>query len=548
MGNTHSNSNARMAGIGNLVAEVGNDIQYDKGIGSSRFLRAVRARHKFGPLVLKAFVKPDASISLKSLVKQIRIERESLADVPNVLTYQKVVETERAGYLIRQWLHSNLYDRISTRPFLSAVEKRWITYQLLHAMRDAHARGIAHGDLKCENVLVTTSLMIYVTDFASSFKPTFLPLDDPSDFSFFFDTSGRRTCYLAPERFYEADSKYPSGQTGSNTNDTDALDRHGGFQADLLGLGRQSGKVEQAMDVFSLGCVIAELWREGAPTFTLSQLFKYREGMFDIDSMLAGIPDDGVRELVRSMVALDPAERKTFDQYLNDGRGIVFPSTIPDFFHEFLVDLQRTSPTSLGNGGNAAGGTSSADSTASGSNASVTAVSMRSEAANRQAQRAESDERIEKLYEQWSDIVPFFSDAAGRSSSGSTPSTSDGGLAARLDGVLGRFAFRSSFKEASDGQAAEDERLGSDDPEEDVFPVRLCIPGIEPQQALLEAGWSGRRRYRATHALCHPCQPAQLHSTVVQVSCARAVDPPFLALAHRRDKTRPRPALRHVAL
>ncbi len=141
------------------------------------------------PIVIKTFVKPDPSMSLKSLVKHIRIERESLADVPNVLTYQKVVETERAGYLIRQWLHSNLYDRISTRPFLSSVEKRWITYQLLHAMRDAHERNIAHGDLKCENILVTTSLMIYVTDFASSFKPTYLPLDDPSDFSFFFDTS-----------------------------------------------------------------------------------------------------------------------------------------------------------------------------------------------------------------------------------------------------------------------------------------------------------------------------------------------------------------------
>ncbi|CDW96863.1 hypothetical protein [Sporisorium scitamineum] len=472
-----------MPGIGNLVAEVGNNIQYDKGIGNSRFLRAVRARHKFGPIVVKAFVKPDPSISLNSLVKHIRIERESLADVPNVLTYQKVVETERAGCLIRQWLHSNLYDRISTRPFLSAVEKRWITYQLLHAMRDTHDRGIAHGDLKCENILVTTSLMIYVTDFASSFKPTFLPLDDPSDFSFFFDTSGRRTCYLAPERFYEAGSKYTSATTGAGVNDSDALGRLGDVQADLVGLGRQSGKVTQAMDVFSLGCVIAELWREGAPTFTLSQLFKYREGIFDIDSMLAGIPDDPVRELVRSMIALDPTDRKTFEQYLKDGRGTVFPSTISDFFHEYLVELQRTSPASLSNT-NGAGGASSVDSTASNSNASVTAVSMRSDAANRQTQRAESDERIEKLYEEWSDIVPLFDDAASRSNT-STPSTSAGGISARLDGVLGRFAFRSSFQKPSDDETPETEQLDSDDAE-DFYPVYLCIPGIALQPALLE--------------------------------------------------------------
>ena len=54
------------------------------------------------------------------------------------------------------------------------------------------------GDIKCENVLVTSWNWVYVADFAS-FKPTYIPDDDPSDFSFFFDTGGRRLCYLAPE-------------------------------------------------------------------------------------------------------------------------------------------------------------------------------------------------------------------------------------------------------------------------------------------------------------------------------------------------------------
>lgn len=54
------------------------------------------------------------------------------------------------------------------------------------------------GDIKCENVLVTSWNWVYLADFAS-FKPTYIPDDDPSDFSFFFDTGGRRLCYLAPE-------------------------------------------------------------------------------------------------------------------------------------------------------------------------------------------------------------------------------------------------------------------------------------------------------------------------------------------------------------
>lgn len=60
------------------------------------------------------------------------------------------------------------------------------------------------GDIKCENVLVTSWNWLYLADFAS-FKPTYIPYDDPSDFSFFFDTGGRRLCYLAPEVWFFLD-------------------------------------------------------------------------------------------------------------------------------------------------------------------------------------------------------------------------------------------------------------------------------------------------------------------------------------------------------
>ena len=135
---------------------------------------------------------------------------------------------------------------------------------------------ISHGDIKTENVVVTTWNWAYLTDFSSAFKPTFLPLDDPSAFSFYFDTSSRRTCYLAPERFYAA---------GSDT----------ARKKDALEFGKRDGKVTEAMDVFSLGCVLAELWMEGTPPFTLSQLFKYREGEYNLETYLAEIEDVEIR-------------------------------------------------------------------------------------------------------------------------------------------------------------------------------------------------------------------------------------------------------------
>jgi phosphoinositide-3-kinase regulatory subunit 4 len=229
------------------------------------------------------------------------VEKEALLDIANIYNYQNFIETDKAGYIIRQWIASNLYDRIryahvdstplsnfiqtkfrhSTRPFLSMVEKKWITFQLINALRDARNRKVSHGDIKSENILVTSWNWIYLSDFAS-YKPTYLPLDDPSDFSFFFDTSGRRTCYIAPERFYTA-ANNPEISAKKSKLAMDASE------------GKRDGKVIESMDCFSAGCVIAELFLEGAPLFTLSQLFKYREGEFNVDGHLNAIEDEGVR-------------------------------------------------------------------------------------------------------------------------------------------------------------------------------------------------------------------------------------------------------------
>ena len=40
------------------------------------------------------------------------MDREALLDIPNVYNSQTFVETEKAGYIIRQWVASSLYDRI----------------------------------------------------------------------------------------------------------------------------------------------------------------------------------------------------------------------------------------------------------------------------------------------------------------------------------------------------------------------------------------------------------------------------------------------------
>ncbi|KAI0058381.1 ARM repeat-containing protein [Artomyces pyxidatus] len=329
MGNTQSGYPlTRTAGaLDSFVAELGSDIVYEKSLGSSRFLKTVRCRHRNGFLIAKIYIKPDPGMSLRKYQRRLKIEREALLDISNVYSYQTFVETEQAGYLIRQWVASNLYDRISTRPFLSSIEKKWIAFQLLTGLRDARAHKIAHGDIKSENILVTSWNWVYLSDFASH-KPTYLPLDDPTDFAFYFDTSGRRTCYVAPERFYAAGAR-PDKQRESAEED-----------------GKKEAKVTEPMDVFSAGCVVAELFREGAPLFTLSQLFKYREGELSVDGLLSNIDDGGVRELIKDMIALDPVARPAFDALLHNARGTVFPEVFYSFLHGYVASINELPPSS----------------------------------------------------------------------------------------------------------------------------------------------------------------------------------------------------------
>ncbi|MBW0474452.1 hypothetical protein O181_014167 [Austropuccinia psidii MF-1] len=373
MGNVPSNNLNRPTGLtlDSFVSELGVDIFYEKSLATTRFLKTIRARHKYGRIVVKVFVKTDPSFSLKGFVKRLKAERGLIQDVPNVLTYQRTVVTEKAGYLIRQWLSNNLYDRISTRPFLSLSEKKWIAFQLLTAMCDSWERGVAHGDIKSENVIVTSWNWVYVTDFSAAFKPTYLPEDDPADFSYFFDTSSRRSCYIAPERFYSTQTEIEAPN---------------------------NEKLVESMDVFSLGCVIGELFREGSSPFTLSQMFNYKAGEYSVDPYLRGIEDEKIRELVRSMIQLKPEDRLSFKDYLtNSQHNKTFPNSFYIFLHPFLLSLQELSgpfnpPTSLKN--------PKAQVTVMGSSNGVTSRPT-GELTSHSILRNEADRIIEKL---WSDF------------------------------------------------------------------------------------------------------------------------------------------------
>ncbi|KAH9304628.1 hypothetical protein KI387_009032, partial [Taxus chinensis] len=279
-------------------------------VGRGRFLKSIQCMHDEGLLLVKVYFKRGGdSLHLKEYERRLCEIKERLQKIKDshVWPFQFWLETEKAAYLLRQYFFSNLHDRLSTRPFLNSIEKKWIAFQLLFALKQSHEHGVCHGDIKCENVLLTSWNWVYLADYAS-FKPTYIPDDDPSDFSFFFDTGGRRRCYLAPERFHE-----PGGDSQLNADTT----------------------LKPSMDIFSLGCVIAELFLEGQSLFELSQLLAYRRGLYDPGPYLEKILDDGIRNMILHMIQLDPEARLSCDSYLQSYASTVFPSNFP-FFHNLF--------------------------------------------------------------------------------------------------------------------------------------------------------------------------------------------------------------------
>lgn len=157
-----------------------------------------------------------------------------------------------------------------------------------------------------------------LADFAS-FKPVYLPDNNPSDFNYFFDTSRRRMCYIAPERFLSASVSDTPKE--SVFNEIEPC-----FFASLT----------PEMDIFSTGCVFLELWNDGVAPFDYSQLLAYRNGDTEMATKhIQAIDNLELCNLVTSMIDIEPTNRKPAEIYLSDLRGKFFP----EFFYSFLQSI-----------------------------------------------------------------------------------------------------------------------------------------------------------------------------------------------------------------
>ncbi|WKX98060.1 hypothetical protein Q1695_013616 [Nippostrongylus brasiliensis] len=286
-----------------------------ESLGSTRFMKVAKGRNSEGVCVWKVFLLQEDSAVYEPYRKELFRIRDALTNAPNCCTVRRVYVTPKWAVLIRPFQKQTLCDRLSTRPYIVLQEKIWYIYQLFKAIAQCQKANVCHGDLKPQNVLLSSSNWLQITDFAP-FKPTYLPHDNPSSFTFFFDTSRHQHCYLAPERFISS--------VDYELNHKEKGDKW------------LFGSLQPSMDLFAAGCVVYELLHDSAkPPFSYGELCHYKrmsssEAATFLERLLSDIAPQ-FRPLLKMLLNREPTMRITAQQVL-DGSVLHFPKVLDSFF------------------------------------------------------------------------------------------------------------------------------------------------------------------------------------------------------------------------
>ncbi|KAA3679154.1 phosphoinositide-3-kinase, regulatory subunit 4 [Paragonimus westermani] len=234
--------------VEDCLSDLSSVFRFEEELLGSRLFKVAKAKRvddgSSQLVVVKVFSCPNGPELMSAYDTLIQAYCRPIASGHNLLSFNvQTSATDRNLLLVRDFIDQSLVDRLCTRPFLCLEEKRWISFQLLHALSQLHLRSksgldarstdrstgsessagvLCHGDIKAENVLLTSWGWVLLSD-PAPFKPCWLPADNPSEFTHYFDSSRRRVCYLAPERFVELKNVHPTPSSDNLQKDDTSL-------------------------------------------------------------------------------------------------------------------------------------------------------------------------------------------------------------------------------------------------------------------------------------------------------------------------------------
>ena len=171
------NGNKLDSSISQNVREMCNSIQlrdknrgYDLyniiGHGTYAKVRLARCRKTGEKVAIKIIKVKETPIdfSTKFLPREIEIIKK--LNHPNLTCVREVIESESKVYLVMDLVRNgDLLNFINKKGPQKEEVSCFIYSQMIEALRYLHSNGIAHRDLKCENILLDPGLKVKITDF-----------------------------------------------------------------------------------------------------------------------------------------------------------------------------------------------------------------------------------------------------------------------------------------------------------------------------------------------------------------------------------------------
>jgi TolB-like protein/Flp pilus assembly protein TadD/predicted Ser/Thr protein kinase len=223
-------------------------------------------------VAVKVLTSPDLVAARDRILREARTV--SRLNHPGICTLHDVGSAEGVDFFVMELVEGrNLRDIVRTGPTDEAAVLDWGS-QLVDAVREAHAAGIVHGDLKPGNIILSSAGRIKVLDFGLA-RVVRDVMDIEATVSFATSSHGGTIAYMAPERLRGS----PSDERG---------------------------------DVFALGAILYSLLTGGAP-------FSGKTSAMVIDAILNQKPtpirqlqqdvSEGLVALVERCLAKNPETR-----------------------------------------------------------------------------------------------------------------------------------------------------------------------------------------------------------------------------------------------
>ena len=257
------------------------------------------------PLIIKVFPAENVGgvnyLKVSQDLKYITTQYSDLKINPNILPIIRIKEFKslNATIILRQYIKYNLHDLQYHMHCISEIEKKWVCLQLLQGLSQIHSKFKCHGDIKPNNILLSSKLSVFYSDI-SLYKPAYLPVENLQSYNIFFYSSEHdKSCYLAPERF---------------VNDLDEI--------------TGSKDLTPEMDIFSLGVVMSEIFLEKPGIFTQSDIINFKKKKADLSMALLDIKDEDLRCLLLSMIQIDPKKRANLKDLIDEFSRKLCPSPL----------------------------------------------------------------------------------------------------------------------------------------------------------------------------------------------------------------------------